>query len=436
MLGLTRYQWLVIAAAWLGWGFDIFDALLFNFVAPNCIPVLLDLELGSSEARSATLYWTGVITSILLIGWAVGGVLFGLLADRIGRQRSLLITILVYSVGTGLCAVANDITQLIAFRALASLGIGGEYAVGAALVAEAVPESRRVEAGAILYTASPLGFALAGYLNYQIAGVWLVDSPESSWRFVFLCGLIPVLVALAVRLFLRESERWQQAARTSAAPPLRALFAPGMRVYTFSGLFTAVMALLAWWSCNAFIPILASSLARDAALVSGLDAAASTELAEQWKTNAASWFGLGAIVGSFLTIVIAKRFGRRQMFATYFAISLAAILANFGLDLPPDWRIRGYFAVGVGVYGIFAAFAFYLPELFPTRLRGAGAGLCYNLGRVVTAVGPFLVGTIAMRAGGSTQALLDTLLWVAIIPVIALVGTRWIVETRGRPLPP
>lgn len=435
MLGLTRYQWLVIAAAWLGWGFDVFDALLFNFVAPNCIPALLELERGSSEARSATLYWTGIITSILLVGWAAGGVLFGLLADRIGRQRTLLITILVYSVGTGLCAVADDITQLIAFRALASLGIGGEWAVGAALVAEAVPESRRVEAGAILYTASPLGFALAGFLNYQIAGVWLVDSPESSWRFVFLCGLIPVFVALAVRLFLHESERWQQAARTSVAPPLRALFAPGMRLYTFSGLFTAVMALLAWWSCNAFIPILASSLARDAALVNGLDAAASTELAEQWKTNAASWFGLGAIVGSFLTILIAKRFGRRQMFAAYFAISLAAILMNFGLDLPPDWRIRGYFAVGVGVYGIFAAFAFYLPELFPTQLRGTGAGLCYNLGRIVTAVGPFLVGAIAMRAGGSTQALLDTLLWVAIIPVIALVGTRWIVETRGRPLP-
>ena len=436
MLGLTRYQWLVIAAAWLGWGFDIFDALLFNFVAPNCIPVLLDLELGSSEARSATLYWTGVITSILLIGWAVGGLLFGLLADRIGRQRSLLITILVYSVGTGLCAIANDITHLIAFRALASLGIGGEYAVGAALVAEAVPESRRVEAGAILYTASPLGFALAGFLNYQIAGVWLADSPETSWRFVFLCGLIPVFVALAVRLFLRESERWQQAARSNVTPSLRALFAPDMRLYTFSGLFTAVMALLAWWSCNAFIPSLASSLAHDAAVVGGLDAAASTQLADQWKNNAASWFGLGAIVGSFLTIVIAKRFGRRQMFAVYFAISLVAILGNFGLDLPPEWRIRGYFFVGVGVYGIFAAFAFYLPELFPTRLRGTGAGLCYNLGRIITAIGPFLVGAIAMRAGGSTQALLDTLLWVAIIPVIALAGTRWIVETRGRPLPP
>ncbi len=435
LLGFTRYQWLVIAAAWLGWGFDVFDALLFNFVAPNCIPALLDLSPGSNAARSATFYWTGVITSILLIGWACGGVLFGLVADRIGRQRTLLITILVYSVGTALCALATDITQLIAFRALASLGIGGEWAVGAALVAESVPESKRVEAGAILYTASPLGLALASFVNFQIAGVWLVDSPESSWRYVFLCGLLPVVVALGVRLLLRESERWQQAARESPAPALRALFARDMRASTFSGLFTAVMALLAWWSCNAFIPTLASSLAQDAALAAGLDVTATVALAERWKTDAANWFNLGALAGTFVAIPIAKRFGRRQMFAAYFALSLASILASFALDLPPEWRIRGYFAIGVSVYGIFAAFTFYLPELFPTRLRGVGAGFCYNFGRIVAATGPFVVGAVSTRAGGSSAALLDTLVWVAVIPLVALAGTRWIVETRNRPLP-
>ena len=435
-LGFTRYQWVVIAAAWLGWGFDVFDALLFNFVAPSCIPTLLELPLGSAAARSATVFWTGVITSILLVGWALGGVLFGLLADRIGRQRTLFITILVYSVGTALCAFATDITQLIAFRALASLGIGGEWAVGAALVAECVPESKRVEAGAILYTASPLGLALASFLNFQIAGVWLVDSPEIAWRYVFLCGLIPVAVALGVRLLLRESERWQQAARAAPAPRLGALFATGMRSPTFSGLFTAVMALLAWWSCNAFLPIVASNLAYDVALTSGLDATATTALAERWKADAANWFNFGALAGTLLVIPLAKRFGRRAMFGVYFALSLLSILANFGLDLAPEWRIRGYFAIGISVYGVFAAFTFYLPELFPTRLRGLGAGLCYHFGRIVAAVGPFLVGAVSMQAGGSSAALLETQLWVALIPLIALAGTRWIVETRGRALPP
>jgi MFS family permease len=434
-LGFTRYQWMVIAAAWLGWGFDVFDALLFNFVATSCIPTLLDLTPGSPAARSATVFWTGVITSILLIGWALGGVLFGHVADRIGRQRTLFVTILVYSLGTALCAFATDIQQLIAFRALASLGIGGEWAVGAALVAESVPDSKRVEAGAILYTASPLGLVLASFLNYQIAGVWLVDSPEIAWRYVFLCGLIPVGVALGVRLLLRESERWQEAARAAPAPRLGVLFTAGVRKEMFSGLFTAVAALLAWWSCNAFLPIVASNLAQDVALASGLDATATTMLTERWKADAASWFNFGALAGTLLVIPLAKRFGRRTMFAVYFALSLASILANFGLDLPPEWRIRGYFALGISVYGVFAAFTFYLPELFPTRLRALGAGFCYNFGRIAAAVGPFLVGAVSMRAGGSSAALLDTQLWVAVIPLIALIGTRWIMETRGRPLP-
>jgi MFS family permease len=252
---------------------------------------------------------------------------------------------------------------------------------------------------------------------------------------VFLCGLIPVGVALGVRLLLRESERWREAARTTPAPPLGALLAPGMRAATFSGLFTAVMALLAWWSCNAFLPIVASNLAHDAALLSGLDTTATTMLAERWKADAANWFNFGALAGTLLVIPIAKGFGRRALFSVYFALSLLSILANFGLDLPAEWRIRGYFALGISVYGVFAAFTFYLPELFPTRLRGLGAGFCYNFGRIVAAAGPFMVGAVSMRAGGSSASLLETQLWVALIPLVALAGTRWIVETRGRTLP-
>ena len=130
MLRLNRYQWTVLFAAWLGWGFDIFDGLLFNFVAPNAIPTLLGLTLGSPEARTAALYWTGVITAIFLVGWAVGGVLFGPIADRYGRKRVLLITMVLYAIGTALCAFVTTIEQLIVCRIIASLGIGGEWAAG------------------------------------------------------------------------------------------------------------------------------------------------------------------------------------------------------------------------------------------------------------------------------------------------------------------
>lgn len=435
MLGLSRYQWLVIAAAWLGWGFDVFDALLFNFVAPNCIPTLLGLTPGSPEARAPTVFWAGVMSSTLLVGWAVGGVLFGMLADRWGRQRTLLATILIYSVGTGLCAVATDLSQLLAFRAIASLGIGGEWAVGAVLVAEAVPESKRVEAGAIMQTASPIGLALASFANYQVAGVWFAESPELSWRYVFLCGLIPAAVALFVRLFLRESERFE-AARAIAPPvPLRGLVAKDIRPRTASGLATAIVALLTWWSCNAFLPILAAGLAQDHAAVSGLDTAATRLLAESWKVSAANWFNVGGLIGTFLTIPLARRFSRRTLFAVYYAMSLGAILLVFGADLEPLTRLRAFVLIGVGAYGIFGVFAFYLPELFPTRLRATGAGLCYNLGRVVAAAGPFLVGVVSANAGGSATALSRTLLWVGLIPLLGLIAARFIVETRNARLP-
>src|SRR6266516_5388616 len=127
-LDMNGYQWMVLFAAWLGWGFDIFDGLLFNYVAPNCVPTLLGLRIGSPEARAATLQWGGIITSILLAGWAVGGILFGRVCDRIGRTKTLLLTMTMYAIGTALCAAAPNMAFLIVFRIIASLGIGGECA--------------------------------------------------------------------------------------------------------------------------------------------------------------------------------------------------------------------------------------------------------------------------------------------------------------------
>src|SRR4051812_1518592 len=150
-LEMNGYQWTVLFAAWLGWGFDIFDSLLFNYVAPTCVPTLLKIPLGTPAASAATLRWTGLLTSILLVGWAIGGIVFGRVADRIGRTKTLLLTMSMYAVGTAACAFSPNMTVLVLCRIVASLGIGGEWAAGAAMVAEVVPERRRVEAGALLY---------------------------------------------------------------------------------------------------------------------------------------------------------------------------------------------------------------------------------------------------------------------------------------------
>jgi MFS family permease len=434
VLDMNGYQWTVLAAAWLGWGFDAMDALLFNFVAPNCVPTLLGLAIGSPAARSATLLWTGVLTSLLLVGWAVGGVLFGQVADRIGRTRTLMLTMLVYGVGTAACALAPNLWVLALCRAVASLGIGGEWAAGAAMVAEVVPEKRRVEAGALLYTAAPLGLFLATFINFQIAGSWLKGEPELSWRFVFLAGLVPAAVAVWVRRLIHEPERWRSAAGGAPRPRLAELFAHPQRAATLSGFLMAVIVMVTWWSCNAFIPVVASGLAQAAAKVRVLDRAATLALVEHWKAVATNYFNVGGLLGTLLTVPVAKRLGRRQMFGIYFAAAAAAVLAAFGLDLAPETRLAMYFLVGLTIFGVFGSFTYYLPELFPTRLRGTGAGFCYNAGRIIAAGGPLLVGSIAARGANSLASAITALFYVGFVPLVGLAFLPWTIETRGRPL--
>jgi MFS family permease len=435
-LGLSGYHWLVIAAGWAGWGFDVFDAVLFNFVAPNCIPVLLHLTPGSTAARAAAVSWNGAITSLLLVSWAAGGLLFGWIADRIGRKRALLATITIYALGTGLCALVTNLWQLVLCRTIAGLGIGGEWGIGAALVAEAVPDSRRIEAGVIMQTGSPLGVMLAGVVNYQIAGVWFANQPQSSWRYVFLAGLLPVIVALGVRLFLHESPQWQASRARGAPPSPLELFAPDMRAATLSAMFVAVIAVLGWWGVNAFIPLLDSTLAHEYAHSTALAAAQAQRLATAWQAYGSYAFAFGGLVGALAAMPLARRLGRRPMFVAYFLFSALAILVTFGAPLVPQVRLAMLFTVGAGVYGVFGGCTFYLPELFPARLRATGAGFCYNIGRILTAAGPVAVGAASAMAGGSSTAIMRILLWVAVVPLAAALAARFvIVETRGRALP-
>ncbi|HKQ62783.1 MAG TPA: MFS transporter [Candidatus Polarisedimenticolaceae bacterium] len=433
LLEMSGYQWTVLFAAWLGWGFDCFEIMLFNIVAPNCVPTLLHLEIGSAPARAATLYYTGVLSSLLLVGWAIGGILFGHVCDRIGRRRTMVLTMGLYSVGTALCAAAPNIATLILFRLIASLGIGGEWAAGASMVAEVVPERRRVEAGALLFTASPLGLFLASQVAYLVQGVAFPGSPELAWRYVFLAGLIPAGVAVLVRRSIREPERWTEVARTTH-PRLAELFRGSLLHPTLSGLGLVIVALTTWWSCNAFIGVVASGLAEARAAADGLDRAATQVLIQEWIRFTTNLFNAGGVLGTLLTIPLAKYGGRRLMFAAYALLSAAAVLGTFGLELAPEQRLYGYFFIGLGLFGIFGAFTFYLPELFPTRLRGTGAGFCFNAGRFIAAFGPLVVGGVAARGRDALATALGLLFWVGFVPLCGLALLPWVIETRHREL--
>ena len=253
---------------------------------------------------------------------------------------------------------------------------------------------------------------------------------------MFLYGLAPIVVAFLARLFIRESTVWEQHVRNSRPPALGELFSRDMRALTLSGMITAVTALLTWWACNAFVPLLGATLANEFSAQAGITGDVARGLAEAWKSQASNGFNLGGLLGALAAIPLAKVMGRRAMFVAYFAYSALVLFATFGLDLSPAAWVRMLALVGVGVYGVFSTFVFYLPELFPSRLRAMGSGLCYNIGRIVAALGPSAVGLISAASGGSSDIIVRTLFWLGVIPLITTLLARWvIIETRGRPLP-
>lgn len=429
---MNGYQWTVLFAAWLGWGFDIFDGLLYALVADKAIPSLLGIPIGGDAAKVQVPFWNGIMGSLLLIFWAIGGILFGKITDKLGRTKTLLLTMLLYSIGTAACALAPNIWVLLLFRVAVAFGIGGEWAAGAAMVAEVVPEKRRVVAGALLYTSAPVGLLFANFVSYQIVGNLFKGSPETSWRYVFACGLLPALVAFVVRFFIKEPEKWQESAgKHQAAPSIKELFTPQLRKATLGGMAMALVALITWWSCNTFASVIAAQMANAAAKAQGLEKPATQALVESWKSLALVCFCTGGLIGTMLTVLAAEKLGRKTMFAIYFALGAASMIGTFALDLPPVTRLYGFFPIGLTIFGVFGSFTYYLPELFPTRLRGTGAGFTYNVGRIIAAIGPFWVGMVAKEG---LPAIFRALVFVGCVPIIGLFLLPFVVETKGRSL--
>jgi hypothetical protein len=303
------------------------------------------------------------------------------------------------------------------------------------MVAEVVPEDQRVEAGALLYTSAPLGLFLAVFVNSEVAGNWFAHDPAMSWRYVLLFALMPAAVAFIVRAFVREPERWASATARAAPARLREIFAPGIRARTVSALIVTLVALITWWTCNAFLQALANSLAGAEAVARGLDPAATAALKQSWIKLGTNCFNWGGLIGTLLTIPVAKLFGRRRLYFIYFTGGALALLTVCGLDLPSETRLYLWFFVGLTVFGVFGSFPFYLPELYPTRLRSTGSGFCYNIGRVVTAFGVFAVGAIAQSAKGDPAIILKTLFVIGFVPIVGLVLLPWVIETRNERMP-
>jgi MFS family permease len=421
---VSGYQWLVLAIAWLGWVFDSMDATIYALVLHPALHELLGGPAAAPVQADVIGRYGGIIFSIFLIGWAVGGVVFGVLADRFGRTKVLIFTILIYALFTGLAALSATWWQLAVYRFLTALGIGGEWAAGAALVAEVWPEDKRSKAAGILQSAWAGGFFLAALINLLMRGY--------GWRPVFLAGIAPALVAILVRLCVKEPDRWVQSRSNqsqagAAAQPqhgaITELFAPPWRRATLVGSGLAFVAVFGLWGATYWTPTLVRTLPDLRGLSEG-------DLTSR-VSYATMILNVGSLAGYLSFGWLADRFGRRPVFALMCLGSLIMLPVTF---LTP--RAYGHVLLllpllGFFNNGIFSGFPIYLPELYPTRLRATGAGFCFNVGRVIASTGPFLTGLLVSALGGFGPAASA----MAIIYILGLIILPFAPETKGAPLP-
>ncbi len=309
--GITRYQWLVLFIAWLGWVFDAMDATIYAIVLHPALHDLLQTP-GGTVSPEQVGWYGGIIFSIFLIGWAIGGVLFGIVADRLGRTKTLIITILIYAVFTGLAALSQDWWHLAIYRFLTALGIGGEWAAGAAIVAETWPEEKRAKAAGILQSAWAVGFFLAASFNLLLKGY--------GWRVMFVIGILPAFVSLLVRWHVKEPDRWAKVhdlVATIGPTHVTEIFHPPLRRSTLVGSALAFVAVFGLWGATNWAP----TLVRELPDIKGSDPATLSASV----SYAIMALNGGALFGYLAFGPLADRFGRRAVFAFMCLCSLVML---------------------------------------------------------------------------------------------------------------
>lgn len=370
---ITAVQWRSGVAAWLGWLFDGLDMHLYTLVA---VPFVAEL-LASDVTDPLVGRYSSIIQGSFLVGWALGGGFFGRIGDRMGRSRALVLTILTYAVFTGLSAFAQTWWQLLVFRFLAALGIGGEWAVGAALLSETWPKRWRPWLAAVLQTAVNVGIMLA-----SVAALVMARLP---YRYVFLVGILPALVTLWIRRAVPETAEWHAAkqSQTHAEPSVLDLFRGDVRRTTILTLLVCALGLTGHW---AFIFWSAQDL-RYLPDMADWTNAERTELV----SRAVLLIMISSVVGNFLAAALARRIGYRLSIALLFVVYFVAMVVTYYRPRTHEEMWIPLAVLGASS-GLFALFTMYMPPLFPTLLRTTGAGFCYNIGRIAAAVGTVFFG--------------------------------------------
>lgn len=409
---MRRAQMMALVAAIFGWMFDGMEMGIFPLVAR---PALAQMQHGAAVIDEGYIqYWMGIVTACFLLGAAGGGLVFGWLGDRIGRVRAMTLSILSYSIFTGLCYFASKPWQLGAMRFVASLGMGGEWSLGVALVMEAWPAKLRPLMAGCIGAAANVGMVIVGVIGICF------PVTATSWRWLFFVGAAPALLTFFIRLFVPESEKWKQAvAGKEKVNPLREILAPGLLGRTIFATIFASIPLFVTWGIVQWIPLWTDQIAGST----------------QPHAKAISQFvvAFGAILGCLFAAMAGQKLGRRP---AYFALCVASLASSIYL-------FRGISAYGflfvlmTGAVGFFTASFYgwlplYLPELFPTRVRATAQGLAFNFGRILAAIGAWNMGAIMgffdksyARAGAA----------IAMLYVVGMVLIWLAPETKDKPLP-
>ena len=397
---ITPQQWKSGIAAWLGWLFDGLDMHLYTLVAA---PFVMQLLGAAGTADAAVKEKSSWIQAAFLIGWALGGGFFGRVGDRLGRSRALSLTILTYAAFTGLSSVAQTWWQLMIFRFLAALGIGGEWAIGSSLLSETWPRRWRPWIAAVLQTGANIGVFGACATAYLMADI--------NPRYVFLVGILPAVLTFWIRRQVPEPEEWRDAKQRAARaePGVADLFRGEVRRTTVLTMIVCATSLTAWWAFLFWHPQHLLHLPELKAWSDGQRAQlVSRTFFFVILTSAAGNFFGGALVNW-----LGYRRGILLMFAGFFAAMCSTFLQT------PHWQALVWFWFpAVGFFsGVFGLFTMYMPPLFPTLLRTTGAGFCYNIGRIAAAMGTVFFGLFSQVGDFRLALLYASFLFVPAIAV-------------------
>jgi len=390
-----------LVAAGLGWMLDAFDVTLFAMALPA-----IRAELGLSGAQA------GALGSVTLLGAAAGGVAFGLLADRSGRTRALILSVALYSVFTAACGLATTVTQLVVFRALLGLGMGGEWASGAALVSETWPAQHRGKALGFMQSGWAIGYAAASLVN-------AVVQPAFGWRAVFFVGILPAFFTLWVRRNVEEPPIWKAASQAGVKREgLAIAFRRPLLRLTVALTLMNMFTLFAWWGFYLWLPSYLTQPPEQGGV--GLQLLSSSAFILVMQVG--MWFG-------YVTFgFVSDRIGRKRTYVTYLLAAAGLLFLYVTVRNPVALLALGPF-VAFFATGYFSGFGAVTAEIFPTSIRASAQGFTYNVGRVASAVAPWAVGSLAQSHGYGMALSLSSAAFLA-----AAFVWIWIPETRGREL--